>query len=173
MPRERRRFQRILEYQSHVEEEDKRRLQMLQARLNRARQRLKPLREACRALRPKRAVGNMEKGATLVRTQAYAERLRRDLAGQENAVRRAELELSRAREQLTTSVQRRIATERMLRREAEANQERLAAREQEDLDDRGRLEGPGPPHGRHRPRLLGPLAGRSEDRPLHPEGEVD
>lgn len=140
MPRERRRFEKILEYQSHVEEEDKRHLQMLQARLNRARQRLKPLREAYRALKRERAAGSVEDGATLARTQAYAERLRRDLADQENAVRRAELELARTRERLTTSAQKRVATERMLRREDEASQERAAAREQEDLNDRGRLK---------------------------------
>ena len=169
MARERKRFQRLLEYHSHVEEERKRHVQMLQARVNRARQRLKPLREACRALKMERGAGSVTDGPTLARTHAYAERRRRDLAGQENAVRRAELEVARARERLTASAQKRVATEQMLKREDEASQERAAAWDQENLDDWGRLEGPGLGSA----PLPGSLAGRSEDRPLHPEGEVD
>jgi len=139
MAREPERLQRILEYQSYLEEEGKRQMRTLQASLNRARARLRSVKEAYQARATRREAGTVEQSAMLVCAQAYAERLRQDLAQQEQAVQRAEESFSRARQQLTVAAQGRVATERLLQRRLQAREERWAAEEQEELDARGRL----------------------------------
>jgi len=139
VPDARARLRRLLEYQARVEEEAKCRVQMLHARLERAQTRLQALREACEAASRPRGQGAVQQGAQLARTQAYLERVRRDLQDQQTAVRRAELELQQAREQLTAAAQSRLATERLLAREDEASHGRQQSREQQELDERARL----------------------------------
>ena len=75
-----------------------------------------------------------------VRAQTYAERLRRDLAQQQQAVERAEAALVDARGRLTAAAQKRVASERLLKRRQEASEDRQAAEEQEGLDAGGRLQ---------------------------------
>jgi flagellar export protein FliJ len=139
LARDSQRMERILDYHCYREEEGKRHLGTLQARLNEARSRLSALRAAYQA----RAAGRDRKGLqhspALVRAQAYAERLRRQVAQQEQAVQLAQQSVLGGRERLTAAAQKRVATERVVERRHQATEQRRSAQEQEDQDDRGRL----------------------------------
>lgn len=139
MARQSQRMERILGYHCYLEEEGKRHLGTLQARLSEARSRLSALRAAYRARAPGRDREGLQHSPGLVRAQAYAERLRRQVAQQEQAVQLAQQSLLGGRERLTAAAQKRAATERVVERRQQTTEHRRSAREQEDQDDRGRL----------------------------------
>lgn len=134
------RLSKILQYHAYLEQEGKRDVRTLQARWNRARGQLNVLRNAYERRARRREQDALQQSAHLVRAQTYAERLRRDLAQQEQAVERAEAALVDARGRLTAASQKRVATERLLKRRQEANEDRRLAEEQESLNGRGRLQ---------------------------------
>jgi len=140
MARGEERLSKILQYHAYLEEEGKRDLRTLQARWNRARGQLNLLRNAYERRARRREGEALQQSADLVRAQTYAERLRRDLAQQEQAVERAEAALVEARGRLTAAAQKRVASERLLKRRQEVSEDRRFADEQEGLDARGRLQ---------------------------------